>query len=114
MLDYFFSNKHPNRGDLFEGLSIWEDEKYRQLQGTYPVISLTFANVKETSFENTKKRIYQILIDLYVKNSFLIKEHMLEEEEADYPEYELAITNHELRHMFLIMVSGWFKQSRVD
>ena len=22
MLDYFFSNKHPNRGDLFEGLSI--------------------------------------------------------------------------------------------
>lgn len=39
---------------------------------------------------------------------------MLEEEEADYPEYELAITNHELRRMFLIMVSGWFKQSRVD
>ena len=43
MLDYFFSNNHADRGDLFEGLSIWEEEKYRQLQGTYPVISLSFA-----------------------------------------------------------------------
>ena len=25
MLDYFFSNKYENRGDLFDGLSIWEN-----------------------------------------------------------------------------------------
>ena len=54
MLDYFFSVAHKERGDLFEGLSIWEDEKYRDLQGTYPVISLSFANVKENTFEKTK------------------------------------------------------------
>ena len=77
MLDYFFSNKHSNRGDLFEGLSIWEDEEYRQLQGTYPVISLSFANIKESTFENTKKKIYQILVDIYEKNSFLIRENIL-------------------------------------
>ncbi|MDE6054747.1 MAG: AAA family ATPase, partial [Lachnospiraceae bacterium] len=32
MLECFFSNKYAGRGDLFEGLSIWSEEKYRQLQ----------------------------------------------------------------------------------
>ena len=45
MVEQFFSVKYAGRGDLFEGLSIWQDEKYRALQGTYPVISLSFANV---------------------------------------------------------------------
>ena len=47
MLEQFFSVDYKERGDLFEGLSIWKDEKYRRLQGTYPVISLSFARVKE-------------------------------------------------------------------
>ena len=47
MLEQFFSLSYEGRGDLFEGLSIWQEEKYRQLQGTYPVISLSFANVKK-------------------------------------------------------------------
>ncbi len=47
MLEYFFSVDHTGCGSLFEGLSIWQDEKYRNLQGTYPVISLSFANIKE-------------------------------------------------------------------
>ena len=62
MVEQFFSVDYANRGDLFEGLSIWENEKYRQLQGTYPVISLSFANVKETSYETTRIRICQLLI----------------------------------------------------
>ena len=47
MLEQFFSIDYKGRGDLFEGLSIWEKEEYRNLQGSFPVISLTFANVKE-------------------------------------------------------------------
>ena len=46
MLEKFFSVQYAGREDLFRGLAIWEDEKYRSLQGTYPVISLSFANVK--------------------------------------------------------------------
>ena len=38
MLDCFFSNKYAARGDLFEGLGVWKEEKYRELQGKYPVI----------------------------------------------------------------------------
>ena len=49
---------------MFEGLALWEHEEYRNLQGTYPVIVLTFANVKETNFLDVKKRISQIIADL--------------------------------------------------
>ena len=71
MLEYFFSVRHAGRGDLFEGLSIWREEKYQQLQGTYPVISLSFANVKAGNYQAAKEWIYQILTDLYVHNYFL-------------------------------------------
>ena len=45
MVEQFFSVEYAGRSDLFEGLSIWQDEKYRNLQGTYPVISISFAGV---------------------------------------------------------------------
>ena len=44
MLEQFFSLDYKDRGDLFEELFIWEEETYRQLQGMYPVISLSFKN----------------------------------------------------------------------
>ena len=71
MLDYFFSVNHAGRSDLFEGLEIWEEEKYREMQGTYPVIYLSFANVKEKTYEKTIGRICQIITELYDRYSFL-------------------------------------------
>ena len=65
MLDYFFSNKYEGRGDLFEGLSIWEDEKYRSVQGTYPVIFLSFAGIKYTEFKTTRAAINSLISNLY-------------------------------------------------
>ena len=71
MVEKFFSVDYAGRGDLFEGLSIWEEEKYRTLQGTYPVISLSFARIKETDYETTKEKIFQVLTNLYIKYSFV-------------------------------------------
>lgn len=51
MLECFFSNKYKDRGDLFEGLDIWKEGQYRELQGTYPVIFLSFAKIKQTTYE---------------------------------------------------------------
>jgi hypothetical protein len=84
MTEQFFSVDYAGRGDLFEGLSIWEDEKYRKLQGTYPVISLSFANVKEGTYEMTKQGICRVLTDLYNKKYFLLKTGLLTEEEQEY------------------------------
>ena len=81
MVEQFFSVEYADRSELFEGLSVWRDEKYRSLQGTFPVISLSFANVKETRFESAVQRICQLLTDLYSRNSFLLEGELLTGEE---------------------------------
>ena len=43
MVEQFFSIDYAGRSDLFMQMNIWREEKYRKLQGTYPVISLSFA-----------------------------------------------------------------------
>ena len=85
MLECFFSNKYKDRGDLFEGLEIWNDEKYRKLQGIYPVIFLSFAGIKGNTFELSKKQIYDKIIELYESNRFLLKSDcMSDTEKARY------------------------------
>ena len=84
MLEKFFSLRYAGREDLFQGLEIWEDEKYRNLQGTYPVINLTFANVKERTYEMTIQRMNQILVNLYSDYRFLLKGEGLSGEDKNY------------------------------
>ena len=81
MLEKFFSVSYAGRGDLFEGLSIWKDEKYRGLQGTWPVISLSFADIKETSFIQARKKMCRIMNELYKQFDFLLKTDLLTESE---------------------------------
>lgn len=86
MVEQFFSVKYAQRGDLFEGLSIWQDTKYRELQGTYPVISLSFANIKETEFRAASYRMRQLLMKLYEKHSYLLESPKLSHAEKSYYE----------------------------
>ena len=79
MVETFFSVKYADRGELFEELSIWEDEEYRKIQGTYPVISLSFANVKEKDYKTTRKKICQIIEELYSNHSYLLDSPLLQE-----------------------------------
>ena len=71
MVEKFFSVEHADKGALFEGLNIWKEEKYRRLQGRYPVIFLSFADVKETSFGNARDKICRIIKSLYDRYSVL-------------------------------------------
>ena len=84
MLEKFFSVKYAGRGDLFEKLSVWQEEKYRALQGTYPVISLSFANIKETEYKATREKICLLLSKLYSQYEFLTEGDMLTEGEKKY------------------------------
>ena len=81
MLECFFSNKYKDRGDLFEGLNIWKEEKYRKLQGTYPVIFLSFAGIKGNTFEMSKKQICDKIVELYESNRFLLKSECISDTE---------------------------------
>ena len=80
MLECFFSNKYANRADLFEGLSIWQEETYQKLQGTYPVIFLSFAAVKAGNLEDAKIQIKQELARLHRDNRILMKEDIFGED----------------------------------
>ena len=83
MLNCFFSNQYANRGDLFEGLSVWEDEKYRRLQGTYPVIFLSFADVKADNIEAAKAQVKVKVAELFNRSTFLLDSGILVENEAE-------------------------------
>ena len=65
MLKCFFSNQYRDQGQLFEGMNIWKEEKYQQLQGTYPVIYLSFADVKQTNYKDAVLKIKKIITDVY-------------------------------------------------
>lgn len=84
MLEYFFSNKYAGRGDLFEGLDIWTDEKFRKLQGTYPVIFLSFAGVKQDTYEKTRKSLNQKLTDIYAQYQWIMKEEWFPDADKEY------------------------------
>ena len=84
MVEEFFSVNYAGRGDLFEGLSIWEEGKYQKLQGTYPVISLSFARVKDTDYESTAHHIQELLMKEYEKHCFLMDSDVLSGVEKAY------------------------------
>lgn len=84
MLEQFFSANYADRGDLFSDLVIWKDANYRQLQGTYPVISLSFANIKEDNYITARRKICQILSNIYSKNNFLLEKDILDKKEKKY------------------------------
>ncbi|HBI60428.1 MAG TPA: hypothetical protein DDY31_04325, partial [Lachnospiraceae bacterium] len=84
MIEQFFSVDYAGRSGLFENMNIWKEEKYQEMQGKFPVISLSFANVKENTFEKAKIRMCQILSDLYDKKGFLKNSGLLTEKEVNY------------------------------
>ncbi len=84
MLEQFFSVNYADRGYLFEGLSVWEDEKYRRLQGTYPVISLSFANIKEKDYQATREKICQVISNLYIQFSFIRDSDVMTKKDREY------------------------------
>ena len=90
MAEQFFSRKYANRSDLFEKLNIWKEEKYRNLQGTYPVISLSFARIKENSYEKTKQKMCEILRNVYIQFAYIRESEKLTDADRAYYDRMLA------------------------
>ncbi len=84
MLERFFSLEYAGQGGIFEGLSIWRDERYRAIQGTYPVLFLSLANVKESSYADARRKLCQMLVDLYSRYHFLLSSEALTPQDKDF------------------------------
>ena len=81
MLDYYFSVKYAGRGDLFEGLTIWEEERFRQLQGMWPVILLSFAGVKHTDFGNARATINALIAEVFRQYRWMLEDERFTDED---------------------------------
>ena len=89
MMECFFSEKYKGRSDLFKELTIWESEEYRRIQGTYPVIFLSFAGVKADLFSNARDGIIKAVANAYDAHSYLkCSDALSREESANYDAFQ--------------------------
>ncbi len=84
MAEQFFSIRYAGRSDLFERFTVWHEETYQKLQGTYPVIFLSFAAIKADRYEMAKKKICQLIVNLYQDHDFLVKSGFLQGEDLAF------------------------------
>jgi len=99
-LNCFFSNQYANRSELFEGLKVWEDPAMREQQGKWPVIFLSFANIKLTTWEGARQSLNQLIADVYGQYRLMLQDAMFSDADreffgkvnADMPDYMAAVS----------------------
>ena len=84
MVEQFFSIDYAGREDLFEQMNIWKEEKYRQMQGNYPVLFLTFAGIKDTCFTEARKSLCRVIEDQFNRHDYLLEGNLLNEKEKAF------------------------------
>ena len=96
MLEKFFSVNYSGRGSLFQGLNIWEYEAYREIQGTYPVLFVSFAGIKENSYAGARESICRVIEEQYNKCDYLLEGTLLnEKEKAFYQKVSVEMSDRE-------------------
>ena len=69
----FLSQRYAGRGEeLFGGLAAWEDAQMRALQGTLPVVALSFASVKCPNLEESLAEMKQLLCAAVRRHAYLL------------------------------------------
>jgi len=84
MMECFFSARYAGRSDLFEGLSVWAKDRFRQMQGTFPVIFLSFASVKAPDYDGMLYSVKRLIAEIYEQNRFLLEGDVLSGNEKEY------------------------------
>lgn len=103
MVEQFFSIDYVGK-DSFRDTAIWKYEEYREIQGTYPVIALSFSSIKETTYEEVKKKICKTIQLIYRKYQFLLDTDVLSKSEkqdflnvsAEMEAYEASLSLQQL------------------
>ncbi len=109
-VEAFFSVKYTNRRDLFEGLQVWEDNDMRKLQGTYPVLSISFADMKENTYIQARKKICRILKELYNRYHFLLEGDLLtESEKRDFQHISIDMEDNEASYSLKALSNYLFR-----
>lgn len=107
MTEQFFSVRYAERTDLFEGMKVWEEETMRGYQGIYPVISLTFAGIKDSKYQSARENICRMIEEVYNENDYLTKGTFLNEKEKEYYASVTAYMDDSTASMALRNLSGY-------
>ncbi len=84
MLYYFFGQNHSDHKNLFEGLNISEDAEFcKEHQQQYPVIFISFKDIKETNYKHAYAGIKELISALYGEHRYLLEGDLLGEDEKN-------------------------------
>ena len=92
MIRYFFEAPPPG-GDsggalpnaaLFNGMSISKHPRYHEYMGQYPVIHLSFKDVKNSNYEDCMALIKDMLSDEFRRHQYLQNSNMLDDVDQEY------------------------------
>ena len=84
MLKYFFEMTEANNEHLFYKTAIWQHENYRKLQGSYPVISLSFKGIKQSDWSSAYEKIIYIISQEFKKHQEYLMPHLSKYDKDDY------------------------------
>jgi len=79
MLRYFLERSDEDRADLFEGLEVWQSEAAREHFQRYPVVFLTFKDVKLRAWEPCFESIRDLISGAYARHRYLLDEGGLDD-----------------------------------
>src|SRR5579872_5327394 len=85
MLRYFFEKSGGDTSYLFKELKIWQDERCRAMQGQFPIISITFKDIKHSSWDKTLEHFRILLSEEFQRHRYLLEGDILRVvEKEDY------------------------------
>ncbi len=73
MLRYFFEKSETSNAHLFHKTLIWRNEQFHKFQGIYPVIFLTFKNVKVRDWPGAYERMQLVIADEFKRHRYLLE-----------------------------------------
>jgi hypothetical protein len=83
MLRYFYEKTEKSNAHLFEDKKIWNIPEMAKLQGKFPVIFVTFKDVKESDWEVTKGKLIDIIAREYARHDYLLETNILKDYEKE-------------------------------
>ena len=105
-----FSDRYAGREDLFEGLEVWKDENLLKVQGTYPVIFLSFAGVKQNTYQATKQLINELISELFIQYDWLLKDAIFTEGDRSFYRQVSGKMDDAIAALSLNRLSGWLER----
>ncbi len=108
MLRYFFEKNEEDTSYLFKDLNIWKNEKYRTMQGEFPVVFISLKDIKHSSLEKTLGAFRKLVAKEYEHHRYLLEKELLTEREKKLFHNVLSEDNDPLLlEESLLLLSEW-------